>query len=153
MKALKRDYVYGNFLSNHNQHHLVTLTLLVLFSGDALAQTPPHDRRCDTKPYGATPEEFATAQPELHSIAASIASDILTRDKVEHSEEWELKNAVFLGLRKACYAKFDSSKLALEDFYKAGIDDEQINSLPTTTIAIRYFHGMGYPPDAQTDVH
>ena len=124
----------------------------LLLSAQAHAQVPPHDRRCDKQPYGATAEELSAAQTEFQGIAAAMHADILIQDGSAKSVNWYLKNAVTMGLQKACYAKFDASALAMEDFHKAGVDDAQLQSLSTVTIAIRYFHHMGYPPDAQTNV-
>jgi hypothetical protein len=144
---------------------LGALVLLALFATcNAHADDAPTypkvrpDARCDAPPYGATPADYDAAQPAFEDVAKAIAIDMAARpgrvfgSTFAHRPDWYMKRVIPIGIRKACYVKLDGSPAARKDYHDAGIDDEQIEALTTATLAIRYFHSLGYPPGPQSDV-
>jgi hypothetical protein len=124
-------------------------TPLVLLLALSSSITFGADSKCEVAPYGSTQEDYNAAQPAFETIAKAIADDMATRPGSggmfgHHRPKWFMEHVIPLGLRKACYAKFGDSTAARADYHEARINDQQIDSLSMTGLAIRYFQYLGY---------
>lgn len=134
--------------------------LTVIFAALMLAWVDARakDALCDRPPYGATSDEYAAAQLSLQDIANAIAENpgshfgSLALAFRKRGPDWYMHNTIPEALADACSAKFRSNADVRQEYKQLAIDDKQVETLPTTTLAIRYFHSLGYPRNPEIDV-